>query len=125
MWLFLYPFLGYLGEGPMCIWGSVIGEHLTTDNMNDCERIIVIDNRKDSKMSNIDKVNEKNKKAMEKEQRRLLYENNKAEYKKQREKFVRGVSKTFRDIQKNNQEEMEYLNEQTKLAYECEENGEK
>lgn len=81
-------------------------------------------NRKDSMMSNMDKINEKNKKAMEKEQRRLLYENNKAEYKKQRKNFVRGVSKTFRNIKKDNQEELLFLDEQTKLAYECEKNGE-
>ena len=80
--------------------------------------------RKDSMMSNIDKINEKNKKAMEKEQRRLLYETNKEEYKKQRKNFVRGVSKTFRSIKNDKREEMLFLDEQTKFLNECEKNGE-
>ena len=80
--------------------------------------------RKDSMMSNIDKINEKNNKAMEKEQRRLLYETNKEEYKKQRKNFVRGVSKTFRSIKNDKREEMLFLDEQAKFANECEKNGE-
>lgn len=69
------------------------------------------------------KIDKDNRKIEEKEQRRLLYQTNKEEYKKQREKFVRGVSKNFRNIKRDNQEEMIYLDEQTKLAYEGEENG--
>lgn len=42
-----------------------------------------------------------------------------------REKFVRGVSKTFRNIKKNKREEMTLLDEQTKFAYECEEDGDR
>lgn len=75
-------------------------------------------------MSNIDKINEKSKKVMEKEQRRLLYETNKEEYKKQRKKFVRGVSKTFRSIKNDKREEMLFLDEQTKFSNECDKNGE-
>ena len=75
-------------------------------------------------MSNIDKINEKNNKAKEKEQRRLLYKTNKEEYKKQRKNFVRGVSKTFRSIKNDKREEMLFLDEQTKFANECEKNGE-
>ena len=80
--------------------------------------------RKDNMMSNIDKINEKNNKAKEKEQRRLLYKTNKEEYKKQRKNFVRGVSKTFRSIKNDKREEMLFLDEQTKFANECEKNGE-
>ena len=68
-------------------------------------------------------MNDRNK-SKEKERRRYLYENNKEEYKRERKKFVRGVSKTFRDIREEKKKEMELLEEQTKLAYELEESRE-
>lgn len=68
-------------------------------------------------------MNGKNKNE-EKERRRSLYENNKEEYKKERKKFVRGVSKTFRDIRQSKKEEMELFEEQTKWSNEPEQKGE-
>lgn len=67
---------------------------------------------------NIEKINN------DKEQRRYLYENNKEEYKKEKRKFVREISKTFRNLRQDKKEEMELLEEQTRLANEPEENGE-
>lgn len=56
----------------------------------------------------------------EKERRRALYMQDKKAYKKERERFVRGVSKTFRTIAENKRDEMLYLEEQTKEAIEDE-----
>lgn len=66
-----------------------------------------------------------NKKQDEKENRRYLYEHNREAYKQERKKFVRGVSKTFRNLLENRKDEISYLEEQTKSACDLEENGEK
>lgn len=57
-----------------------------------------------------------NNKDVEKKRRRNLYLNNKEEYKKERKYFLREVSKTFRNIHKNENEEIKFLDEQTALA---------